>query len=141
MECGAVLLNPPILIAAGRATRSYPADQAPQLADPFRRFFFGISVLFRVSGFVLRISCFTHAGPCFGFRTPASLRLSFRMHIRAVIFDMDGLMIDTDTPYWAAGREVARRYGKEVADATLGRMMGRSPIDSMRGVRDGAGDR
>ena len=54
------------------------------------------------------------------------------MHIRAVIFDMDGLMIDTESLYWAAGREVARRYGKEVADATLGRMMGRSPIDSMR---------
>jgi beta-phosphoglucomutase-like phosphatase (HAD superfamily) len=42
------------------------------------------------------------------------------MHIRAVIFDMDGLMIDTESLYWAAGREVARRYGKEVADATLG---------------------
>ena len=45
------------------------------------------------------------------------------MHIRAIIFDMDGLMIDTETLYWAAGREVARRYGKEVRDATLGRMI------------------
>jgi HAD superfamily hydrolase (TIGR01509 family) len=54
------------------------------------------------------------------------------MHIRAIIFDMDGLMTDTESLYWAAGREVARRYGKEVRDATLGRMMGRSPIDSMR---------
>jgi HAD superfamily hydrolase (TIGR01509 family) len=54
------------------------------------------------------------------------------MAVRAIIFDMDGLMIDTETLYWAAGREVARRYGKVVADETLGRMMGRSPVDSMR---------
>src|SRR4051794_23670395 len=54
------------------------------------------------------------------------------MHIRAIIFDMDGLMIDSESLYWAAGREVARRYGKTVQDQTLGRMMGRSPIDSMR---------
>jgi HAD superfamily hydrolase (TIGR01509 family) len=54
------------------------------------------------------------------------------MHTRAIIFDMDGLMIDTESLYWAAGREVAGRYGKQVQDATLGRMMGRSPIDSMR---------
>ena len=54
------------------------------------------------------------------------------MHIRAINFDMDGLMIDTESLYWAAGGGVARRYGKQVQDATLGRMMGRSPIDSMR---------
>lgn len=54
------------------------------------------------------------------------------MKIRAVIFDMDGLMIDSERVYWLAGREVAQRYGKTVLDATLGRMMGRSPVDSMR---------
>ena len=53
------------------------------------------------------------------------------MPIQAVIFDMDGLMIDSERVYWQAGREVAKRYGKTVLDATLGRMMGRSPIDSM----------
>ena len=52
--------------------------------------------------------------------------------IRAVIFDMDGLMIDSEREYWAAGRLVAQAYGKTVADGTLGRMMGRSPVDSMR---------
>ncbi|QOV92433.1 HAD family phosphatase [Humisphaera borealis] len=51
--------------------------------------------------------------------------------MQAVIFDMDGLMIDSERVYWQAGREVANRYGKTVKDATLGRMMGRSPIDSM----------
>jgi len=52
--------------------------------------------------------------------------------LAAIIFDMDGLMIDSESLYWAAGRDVARRFGKPVADQTLGRMMGRSPIDSMR---------
>ena len=52
--------------------------------------------------------------------------------LSAVIFDMDGLMIDSESLYWAAGREVARRYGTMVKDQTLGRMMGRSPVDSMR---------
>jgi HAD superfamily hydrolase (TIGR01509 family) len=54
------------------------------------------------------------------------------MQISAVIFDMDGLMIDSERIYWAAGREVARAHGTTVAAATLGRMMGRSPVDSMR---------
>jgi HAD superfamily hydrolase (TIGR01509 family) len=54
------------------------------------------------------------------------------MHIAAVIFDMDGLMIDSERVYWAAGRELAKKYGRTVQDATLGRMMGRSPVDSMR---------
>ena len=63
--------------------------------------------------------------------TPRAARTLGRMQIRAVIFDMDGLMIDSERVYWAAGREVARRRGKTVLDATLGRMMGRSPVDSM----------
>jgi HAD superfamily hydrolase (TIGR01509 family) len=54
------------------------------------------------------------------------------MQIDAVIFDMDGLMIDSERVYWLAGREVAKAHGKTVLDATLGRMMGRSPVDSMR---------
>jgi HAD superfamily hydrolase (TIGR01509 family) len=50
----------------------------------------------------------------------------------ALIFDMDGLMIDTEGLYWAAAREIAASYGKTVADDTLRQMMGRAPIDSMR---------
>lgn len=51
--------------------------------------------------------------------------------IEALIFDMDGLMIDSEGVYCAAGRQIASRYGKVVSDQTLGRMMGRSPMDSM----------
>lgn len=51
--------------------------------------------------------------------------------MRAVVFDMDGLMIDSEKIYWEAGRQVAREYGKEVSDQTLGRMMGRKPLESV----------
>jgi HAD superfamily hydrolase (TIGR01509 family) len=51
--------------------------------------------------------------------------------MRAVVFDMDGLMIDTEGLYWAVGRQMAREFGKEVQDDTLGRMMGRAPLDSV----------
>jgi HAD superfamily hydrolase (TIGR01509 family) len=51
--------------------------------------------------------------------------------IRAIIFDMDGLMIDSEKIYWAVTRRIAGSFGKEVADETLGRMMGRSPLDSV----------
>ena len=36
--------------------------------------------------------------------------------VQAVIFDMDGLMVDTEGIYWTVGREMAREFGKEVSD-------------------------
>lgn len=51
--------------------------------------------------------------------------------MRAIVFDMDGLMIDSEKVYWAVGRQMAREFGKDVSDQTLGRMMGRSPVKSM----------
>ena len=51
--------------------------------------------------------------------------------MRAIVFDMDGLMIDSEKIYWAVGRQIAREFGKPVKDETLGRMMGRSPLDSV----------
>lgn len=53
------------------------------------------------------------------------------MPVRALIFDMDGLMVDTEPIYWEVTREVAKKYGTTVADSTLRRMMGRSAIESM----------
>ena len=40
-------------------------------------------------------------------------------------------MIDSERIYWDAGRFIARQYGKEVSDQTLGRMMGRKPLESL----------
>ena len=51
---------------------------------------------------------------------------------RALIFDMDGLMIDSERLYWEVERALARSYGKEVRDETLWKMMGRRPIEGLR---------
>ena len=40
-------------------------------------------------------------------------------------------MIDSESLYWEVGRQIARSFGKEVTDKTLGNMMGRKPIESM----------
>ena len=58
-----------------------------------------------------------------------------RRAVRAVIFDMDGLMIDSESVYWEVGRRMARSFGKEVTDKTLGNMMGRKPIESVGDLR------
>ena len=50
----------------------------------------------------------------------------------AIIFDMDGLMIDTEPLYWQVGREIAARYGTVCTDATLRKMMGRERLDAMQ---------
>jgi len=51
--------------------------------------------------------------------------------IRALLFDMDGLMIDSERLYFEAEREIARSYGREVKNETLWRMMGRKPLESL----------
>ena len=40
-------------------------------------------------------------------------------------------MVDTEGIYWAVVRQMARENGKEDSDETLGRMMGRAPIESV----------
>ena len=52
--------------------------------------------------------------------------------MQAIVFDMDGLMIDSERVYWQVGREIAREHGKQVSDQTLGNMMGRAPLESIR---------
>ncbi len=52
--------------------------------------------------------------------------------LKALIFDMDGLMIDSERLYWQVEMELARSYGKEVKEETLWKMMGRRPIEGMR---------
>jgi HAD superfamily hydrolase (TIGR01509 family) len=51
---------------------------------------------------------------------------------RAIIFDMDGLMVDSEPIYWDVARRLAKQHGTSVTDETLRHMMGRSRIDSMR---------
>lgn len=50
----------------------------------------------------------------------------------AVIFDMDGLMVDTERLYIACNHDIARRYGKSASEELLRSMMGRVPLESMR---------
>ena len=45
---------------------------------------------------------------------------------------MDGLMIDSERLYFESEREIARRFGKEVKDETLWKMMGRKPLESLK---------
>jgi HAD superfamily hydrolase (TIGR01509 family) len=49
-----------------------------------------------------------------------------------LIFDMDGLMIDSERLYWEVEKGIARQFGKEVREETLWKMMGRRPIEGMR---------
>ena len=57
--------------------------------------------------------------------------------MKALIFDMDGLMIDSERLYFETERELARRYQKEVKDETLWKMMGRNPIEDIATIQDG----
>ena len=50
---------------------------------------------------------------------------------RALIFDMDGLMVDTERLYIASEYTLAARYGKRPGDDTIARMMGRRPIEAI----------
>jgi len=52
--------------------------------------------------------------------------------VKALILDMDGLMIDSERLYFQTEREIAKRFQKSVKDETLWKMMGRKPIESMK---------
>jgi len=54
----------------------------------------------------------------------------------ALIFDMDGLMIDSERLYFAAEREMAAAHGREIRDEQLWPLMGRKPIESLRLLRE-----
>jgi len=52
--------------------------------------------------------------------------------ILALLFDMDGLMVDTEPLYTEAAQEIARKRGQEFTLEIKQDMMGRLGIDSMR---------
>ena len=45
---------------------------------------------------------------------------------------MDGLMIDSERLYFAAEKDIAEAFGKQVQVETLWKMMGRKPIEGIR---------
>ncbi len=52
--------------------------------------------------------------------------------IQAAIFDMDGLMVDTEDLYFQAESEVARRYGKSFDMEVMQKMMGHKAVRSIQ---------
>ncbi|MBN2245478.1 MAG: HAD family phosphatase [Candidatus Aminicenantes bacterium] len=52
--------------------------------------------------------------------------------MKAVIFDMDGLMIDSERLYFEAQREIGRRFNRQVKDEVLWKLMGRKPLESLK---------
>jgi len=51
--------------------------------------------------------------------------------IRALIFDMDGLMIDSERLYFQAEREIAAHYRRSLKEEVLWKMMGRNPREGI----------
>jgi beta-phosphoglucomutase-like phosphatase (HAD superfamily) len=58
------------------------------------------------------------------------------MVIDAVIFDMDGLMFDTERLYRAASQQAAAELGYALTDALHCRLMGRNPVEAERLVSE-----
>jgi len=52
--------------------------------------------------------------------------------VKALIFDMDGLMIDSERLYFDAQREIGRRFNRQVDDKLLWKLMGRKPLESLK---------
>lgn len=51
--------------------------------------------------------------------------------IKALIFDMDGLMIDSERLYFQAESEMAKTFGVQLLEETLWKMMGTKPIEGL----------
>jgi HAD superfamily hydrolase (TIGR01509 family) len=52
--------------------------------------------------------------------------------MKAIIFDMDGLMIDSERLYRQAQQDIARQFNKVMTEEIRKKMMGRKPIESLR---------
>lgn len=59
--------------------------------------------------------------------------------MEAVVFDMDGVLLDTEKLYSEATRQVLAPYGKELDWATKSKMMGRAPLVSAQHLIDATG--
>ncbi len=69
------------------------------------------------------------------------------MSLKALIFDFDGLILDTETPELQAWQEIYAEYGLEFPVASWGRIVGGTgaghfdPLDHLEALVDGAVDR
>lgn len=52
--------------------------------------------------------------------------------MKAIIFDMDGLMVDSERLYQQAQEQITRRFNKTLPEKSRLKMMGRKPLESMR---------
>jgi HAD superfamily hydrolase (TIGR01509 family) len=59
--------------------------------------------------------------------------------VRAAIFDMDGLMVDTESLYFQAESEVARRYSKTFTVEVMQKMMGHKSTRSIQIMMESLG--
>jgi beta-phosphoglucomutase-like phosphatase (HAD superfamily) len=50
---------------------------------------------------------------------------------QAIIFDLDGLLIDSETIYRRISYKMAADFGKQLHDGIWVKQMGRSPIESL----------
>lgn len=57
----------------------------------------------------------------------------------AIIFDMDGLMIDSEKYYREVQTEMGRKRGIALSPEVFGHMMGRTPIESLRVLKEDLG--
>ncbi len=53
------------------------------------------------------------------------------MSYKAVIFDLDGLLIDSETLYHKVSYSMTEEFGKTLTDVTIAKQMGRSPLESL----------
>lgn len=59
--------------------------------------------------------------------------------VQAVLFDMDGVLLDTEKLYTEATRQVLAPYGKQIDWSIKAQMMGRAPLHSARVLIEAVG--
>jgi HAD superfamily hydrolase (TIGR01509 family) len=59
-----------------------------------------------------------------------------QVSIKAVVFDMDGLMLNTEDVFELAGQELLGRRGKEMTDRIRHRMIGRRPAEAFAALTE-----
>ncbi|MBI4642012.1 MAG: HAD family phosphatase [Candidatus Tectomicrobia bacterium] len=64
---------------------------------------------------------------------------STKRKIQAIVFDMDGLIVDTEKLYFEVESAVARKYGKTFTREVMRAMMGKRGIESLRVLQEQLG--